>query len=312
MIHIADLCKRSLPAIVLLVAAGTCTAQTGQVPADVGTTSYPVNANGKESSKQANGKQIIKAPPADFYPYYLADPRSARTVIALMGMFDSDIEDAGGVRFGNSIGKRFGVVRFGDERAYEAWQFDIELGYFGQFDIENSLNNIGWDGVYGLHLSRRLSPDLFVRFSNLHDSAHIGDEYIEETGRERIEYTREELTAGMAWLPKPASTLYTELGWAWDLNGDQQRWRAQGGADYHGAHDDLYLGLPWYAATDITLYEERDWEPAVSLHLGLIYATGRESERYRFAVEAYRGRSPMGEFAFEDESYLSIGVHYDH
>lgn len=259
----------------------------------------------------ASGDRTVTPPPHS-YPHYIADPRSARTGISIMGMLDSDIDDAGNVRFHNSIGKRFGVVRFGDEKADDAWQFDIELGYFGQFDIEESLDSIGWDGIYGLYFSRRLSPDLFIRFGDLHDSAHLGDEFVEETGRERIEYTREELIAGLAWLPMPVATVFAELGWAWDLKGDQRRWRGQFGGDYHGAHDDLYLGLPWYAATDVTIYEERDWTPGFSLHLGLIHATGRAGERYRFALEAYRGRSPMGEFAFEDEAYLSIGVYYDH
>ncbi len=271
-----------------------------------------VNANEGESDKQVNENRIVKAPPADFYPYYLADPRSARTALMLIGMFDSEIADTGNARFNTSLGRRFGVVRFGDERAYKAWQFDIEIGYFGHFDIENSLNNIGWDGIYGLFFSRRLSRNLFIRFGDLHDSAHVSDEYVEETGRERIEYTREELIAGITWLPAPRSKLYTELGWAWDLNDDQERLRWQWGAEYYGAYNDHYLGLPWYAATDLTLFEERDWEPAITLQLGLIYATDRATERYRFVLEAYSGRSVMGEFSFEDESYLSIGVHYDH
>ena len=265
-----------------------------------------------EIDKQANDDQFVIFPPADFYPYHIADPRRAQTAIKLVGIFDTDIEDTGNSRFNHSLGRRFGLVRFGDERTYKAWQVDLEVGYFTNFDIEQHTDNIGWDGIYNLYISRKLSPKTFVRFGILHDSAHLGDEYAEETGRQRIDYTREELAAGMTWLSTPRSKLYTELGWAWDVKEDMEPLRWQFGAEYYGANKDHYFGLPWYAATDITLFEERDWEPAITLQLGLIYATGHAAERYRFVLEAYGGRSVMGEFSFEDESYISIGVHYDH
>ena len=271
-----------------------------------------VNASEGEHDKQANENQIVIIPLANFYPYYLADPRSAQTAIKLVGISNTDIEDTSNTRFNHGLGRRFGLVRFGDEQRYKAWQLDLDVGYFASFDIEDHTDNIGWDGIYGLYLSHRLSPNTFIRFGTLHDSAHLGDEYIEETGRQRIDYTREELIAGMTWLPTPRSKLYTELGWAWDVKGDMEPPRWQFGAEYYGANKDRYLGLPWYAATDITLFEERDWEPAINLQLGLIYATGRETERYRFVLEAYSGRSVLGEFSFEDESYLAISLYYDH
>jgi hypothetical protein len=271
-----------------------------------------VAAGEGESDEQGGQNQLVLIPPADFYPYYLADPRRARTSISLVRMIDNDIEETGDTRFNHSLGRRFGLLRFGDERSYEAWQLDLEVGYFTNFDVENHTDNIGWDGLYGLHLSSRLSADVFIRFGTLHDSAHLGDEYIEETGRERIDYTREELIAGIAWLPSSRSKLYSELGWAWHVKDDMEPLRWQFGAEYYAAGNDLYLGLPWYAAADLALFEERDWEPAVSLQLGLIYATGDATERYRFVLEAYDGRSLMGEFSFQDDTNLSVGVHDDY
>ena len=272
----------------------------------------PASANDQEGDKAADDNDIVIIPSADFYPYYLADPRSARTVIQLVAVPDNGIEDTSDMRINHSLGRRFGLLRFGDETAFEAWQLDLEVGYFTNFDANDQTDNIGWDGLYGLFLSRRLSTDLFVRFGTLHDSSHLGDEYIEETGRERIDYTREELIAGTTWLPTPAIKLYTELGWAWDVKSDMEALRWQFGVEYYGRENDLYLGLPWYVATDLNLFEERDWEPAINLQLGLIYAPGQATERFRLVLEAYSGRSVMGEFSFEDESHLSIGLHYDY
>ena len=161
----------------------------------------PLYANQPKNAAPANGNNILAFPPADFYPAYLADPRRAQTAIKLTGIFDSDIDDASRSRFNHALGRRFGLARFGDESAYKAWQIDLDIGYYASFDIKSHLDNIGWDGIYGLYFSRKLSPTRFIRFGTLHDSAHLGDEYIEETGRERIRYTREELIAAMAWLP---------------------------------------------------------------------------------------------------------------
>lgn len=239
-------------------------------------------ANEGEFDEQANGNRIVIIPAAGFYPYYLADPRSAQTAIKLVGMLETEIEDTSSSRFNHGLGKRFGLVRFGDERSYKAWQIDVDVGYFANFDIRESMDNIGWDGIYGLFFSRRLSPTRFIRFGTLHDSAHLGDEYVEETGRLRVGYTHGELLAGFAWLPNPRSKIYTELGWGWDLEADMEPLRWQFGAEYYGTSKDPYLGLPWYAATDFALFEERNWDPAISPLLGLIYSTGNETERYRF------------------------------
>ena len=294
------ICPRSFLLFLLMFILGACFIDSRAV------------ASEEESDNQATESKFVIIPPADFYPYYLADPRRARTSISLVGMIDNGIEETSDTRFNHSLGRRFGLLRFGDEQSYSAWQLDFEVGYFTNFDMGDKTDNIGWDGIYGLLLSHRMSPDIFIRFGTLHDSAHLGDEYIEETGRERIRYTREELVAGFAWLPSPRSKLYTELGWAWHPRDEMDPLRWQFGAEYYGAENDFYLGLPWYVATDLGLFEERDWEPAVTLQVGLIYATGNATERYRFVLEAYDGRSVMGEFSFEDESYVSIGVHYDY
>lgn len=270
-----------------------------------------IDADAVEKDDPADESQIAQAWSSDYYPYYLADPRSARTYISAVHMVDNGIEDSGDTRYNHGLGKRFHVARFGDEKSGQAWQFDLEIGYFASFDVEEHTDNIGWDGLFGLYFSRKLSPEVFVRFGTFHDSAHLGDEYIEETGRERINYTREELISGIAWLPRRSTKLYTELGWAWHQRENQEPLRWQFGAEYYGAGKAPYVGLPWYAAADVNLFEERDWEPAIGLQLGLIYAGDDASDRYRFVLEVYDGRSVLGEFSFEDETYLALGIFFD-
>jgi hypothetical protein len=264
-----------------------------------------IDADAAENDGPADERQIAQAWSGDYYPYYLADPRSARSYISAVHMVDNGIEDSGDTRYTHGLGKRF------DEQSDQAWQFDFDIGYFASFDVKEHTDNIGWDGLFGLYLSRKLSPEVFVRFGTFHNSAHLGDEYVEETGRERINYTREELISGIAWLPRRSIKMYTELGWAWDQRENQEPLRWQFGAAYYGAGKAPYVGLPWYAAADVNLFEERDWEPAIGMQLGLIYAGDDAVDRYRFVLEVYDGRSVLGEFSFEDETYLLLGIFFD-
>ena len=51
-----------------------------------------------------------------------------------------------------------------------------------------------------------------------HDSAHVGDEHSERTGRQRIGYTREELVAGVSWRPARKWRIYAEGGFGYGLD----------------------------------------------------------------------------------------------
>ena len=46
-------------------------------------------------------------------------------------------------------------------------QLDFKGGFFGHFDIDNSLDNIGWDGIYGLTLAWRPTETLAFRAGTL-------------------------------------------------------------------------------------------------------------------------------------------------
>jgi hypothetical protein len=252
------------------------------------------------------------APPSNFYPQYIADPRRAQSALLFMGFTESDIDSASSSRFGLRVGRSFGVARFhpkGDRT--RGIQIDVEAGFFGQFDIKDQTDNIGWDGFYGVLASYKPNERFAVRFGTLHDSAHLGDEYMEETGRERIEYTREEIVAGASWAPHRRWRGYSEYGWAFGIKEFQARSRLQFGIEHFGDRSFWRDRFSWYAAMDFDLFEERDWEPATTAQLGLILPTGREGSRYRVALEMYHGRSVLGEFSFGDETYIALGFYFD-
>lgn len=264
--------------------------------------------------EQDDGLVVQLAPPADFHPRYLADPRRATSAVLLMGNVSSNIPDAGERRYGIRLGNRFGLLRVhpaGDPE--RGLQLDFEGGFFCHFDREHNLDNIGWDGIFGLVATFKPSRSFSLRFGTLHDSAHVGDEYAERTGRRRVDYTREELVLGAGWNPDQRWRLYSEAGWAYTLRDEelQRPWRLQAGAELRSLRRFWRGRLNWYAAADIAVTEERDWRTSVTVQLGVELPVGNRGSAYRFGLEYFDGRSPMGEFFFHNESYLALGWFFD-
>jgi hypothetical protein len=265
-----------------------------------------------DASEDGRGWRFEFAPPAGFYPHYIADPVRAQSALMLAAVNHTEIPDSGDGRFILRLGGRFAIVRYHPTTDPErGWQLDFEGGFFGHFDMDHSLDNIGWDGVYGLQLSWKPTASFGLRFGTLHDSAHVGDEYAERTGRRRIDSTREEFIGGLSWAFDGGWRSYFEVGYGFGLEVFQDPLRAQAGVEYLSRGPRILGKLSWYTALDLRAYEENDWEVRVTAQLGLMLPFSRGTGRYRFALEYSDGRSALGEFFFRDESYLALGWYFD-
>lgn len=252
------------------------------------------------------------APPTEFYPQYIADPRRAQSALMRIKLPRSEIPNDEDTRIIVRFGGRFPLVRIHPEGNRDiGWQIDIEAGFFSQFNAVGAADNYGWDGIYGLLLSYKPDPDLGFRVGVLHDSAHVGDEYIEDTGWQRIAYTREEFVAGISWAPHHQWRLYSEAAYEYDPTSPGRDERVQFGIEYFGLNSYWHNRLRWYAAADFNLFSERDWAPTSTVQIGVMMPTGQGSSRYRVALELYDGRSQLGEFSQFDETYIGLGLYFD-
>ena len=251
-------------------------------------------------------------PPTEFYPQYMADPRRAQFALVLTSYTDSTVPGATSARSSIRFGGRLGLVRFHPVGNTEVgWQIDLEAGFFSQFSLVGGFDNYAWDGVQGLLVSYKPMPQLGFRFGFLHDSAHLGDEYMEETGRARINYTREEVVAGISWKPNQQWRLYTEVTSEYETKGVAKGERIQIATEYF-SRTKMWSGrLTPYTAIDFNSFSERDWASATTAQIGFMMPTGQGSSRYRVALELSHGRSPMGELSFFDETYIGLGLYYD-
>lgn len=255
------------------------------------------------------GHTLIAFPLDDAFPRPLADPHRAGVGLASMRVVSKDIASAGGDRFALKVGGRLGLVRVHTDA--RAWQLNVEGGFNGQFDIDHSEDNVGWDGLYGLTVTTTLRPNVALRVGALHNSAHVGDEYIERTGRPRLGYTREEAVAGISWQIDRRWRTYAEGAHGYTLRNEtlQAPGRAQAGLEFETPTYWWAGRLGWYAALDVSAMEERDWRVDTGMNVGFVTHAGER--RWRLGIEYYDGRPAMGEFFQHTERHLALGMWLD-
>ncbi|HVS13838.1 MAG TPA: DUF1207 domain-containing protein [Thermoanaerobaculia bacterium] len=258
------------------------------------------------------GRRVVELfPTTDPYPPNTASSHRLTNAVQLVSVSTVGIADSGDSRFFLRLGGRFGVLRLRSrEREDRAWQLGIEAGFSGQFDNDNGQDNIGWDGFYGLVLTRAQGPSLAWKLGVLHTSAHLGDELIERTGRARLGYTREELQAGLSLRFGPRLRGYLEGGYGYERRIDLQRpWRGQLGLVFEDR--DRFAGgrFGWYVGADLSGWEERDWRLDAALQVGLLFPAGDGA--WRLGIEAHDGRPPMAELFQDTETSVSMGLWLD-
>lgn len=257
-----------------------------------------------------SGHEVLAFPDNHLYAPYLADPGAIGFGLQVLQYAKTGIPAAGSTRFDLKSGGSFGLVRFHPRGNRDlGWEIGLEAGFHAQFDIRNELDNLGWDGRYGLTVSAARTRNLSFKAAYLHDSSHVGDEYAEKTGRLRIGYTREELAAGVSFAMDSGWRTYAEYGHGMLLsNKDLQKpGRIQFGLERQPRAAEE--GSGWYGAMDLSAMEERDWKLDVSLQAG--YRIDAIDKTWRFGFTCRRGRPPIGEFFQHTETYAGFGVWVD-
>ncbi len=251
-------------------------------------------------------------PHSNLYPENIADPKRPTFMLSTMHFDDTTITDTSRERLGAKAGGRFGLFRIYDEgNPEEAFQLNFNIGIIGQADKGQSDDVIGWDGILALMGLYRYNSEWAVKFGLHHDSSHVGDEFIERNGRERINYTRKEAQLGASWTFSPDWQAYVETGYGFGMGNTelQESWRWQTGVQFQSAPKLWRDKLGWYAALDIGATEERDYSVDKTLQVGFVFYSG--TRRWRMGLEMYNGRAQIGEFFQEDEKYVSFALWLD-
>ena len=270
----------------------------------------------KENSPSSadTGWQLTFAPGDHLYPVYLANATRPTMSITRAHFSDSEIPVAGDKRYIIRLGANVGFLRYAPaDNPDSGFQLDVEAGFNGMFDLDNSQDNIGWDGLYGLLLSWSNGKGFAVQTGIKHVSSHVGDEWTERTGRQRINYTRGEYVLGLSLAGLEYWRIYTEGGYAYDQRNEvlQEPWRLEAGLEFTDPKRFWKKRFGWYAAADLNWYEESDWSTDVTVQAGLIVTREKHFRNFRLGLEYRNGRSILGEFFFRDETYIGLGLWID-
>lgn len=303
----------SLAALCLCSAAGAFAQDLPQKEHPIKTKSTPAIHPDRQPASRLCYKlspqtRITLAPSSDLYPAYTADPRYPRFALTILSMTHSTLARTTPTRVGTAVGSSLGVFRLHPaDRAQVGFQLQLGAGVFAQWEGKGR-DGIGWDGVYQVLGTFALRHPLAFKLGIAHLSSHVMDEYMENTGRRRLEYTREELVAGMSSsLANPWRT-YAEVGYAHLVRSPvQKRWRLQAGLEYQSARV-LAEGLAgFFIALDSQSHQENAWEVSLALQAGVVVPKEYLGWTLRMGLEFYRGRSPMGEFFQDEERQIAWG-----
>jgi hypothetical protein len=265
----------------------------------------------QDPSSVPSGYSVALFPSGDIYGVYAADPHRPTNSITESFTIGGSITDTDSPLTQVATGGRFGILRFKPATPEgRAWQLSVEASFDAIFDSQNKLDVVGWDGNYGLTVTTASSSPLAWKFAMQHVSSHIGDEYQMRTGRERVNYTREELSVGADWRWSPRWRAYGEAGVAY-YRGDPalEPWRIQSGVEWESGLGPCGPRFACYAAANISTMQERGWRVDKTVGAGIvIQSVGRTS---RLFIEWHDGRPTANEFFNDTVATLSLGVRMD-
>lgn len=215
-----------------------------------------------------------------------------------------------------AIGDQHSILRlYRREAPQVAWQFDVEARYFAQFDLENSLDEVGDDERLGFIASRRLDARTAIRGMFFHHSSHMGDEYVFRnrlTEADRLRSRKEEFAAAVSHRLGKSWRTYGEVGYGIHLGPLNEPWRVQGGLEYESARSPRgSASMGWYSAVNLSAWEENDWEASATWQTGIVAAFPATGRHYRLAIELYDGRSQLDAFFLFRETYITLGLWLD-
>src|SRR5688572_7548776 len=179
------------------------------------------------------------------YRHPLADPRAPVTGVRLQ--FPIETEDH--FKIENRLCTHVAVWRLTDGDF--AFEVQAEGGAFGRFDFDENWDMDGADFRFGFPIAARWGR-FAVKVHPWHLTSHLGDEYIDRTGRERFVYARNEVAVGASWEFEPETRVYLEAGYAFERGDVNEPLRFMAGFE-------TVQGLV-FGAVNLTSFEEQDYD----------------------------------------------------
>jgi hypothetical protein len=204
------------------------------------------------------------------------------------------------------IGGEAGLFRWnGAEHSDEAVQLDFFAVVFSRW--ANARESVGVDYRFGFPVTFAWGP-LSGKVGFEHTSTHLGDEFIDLTGRRHQDSQRNEIAMGLAYQYSDAVRVYAQSGYAFVVtnptpNRTPDRWDV--GLEWNQRCATGLAGNP-FAAVDLEFRGDENYHANFSAQAGWQWRGYDRGPAARLALEYYNGQSPFGQFIAERESWLGV------
>ncbi len=268
-------------------------------------------------SREADGLSMV--PPASqwfpqgrlFEPLH-ADPRWPHFAASARS-YQTGGEGNVDTAFAGDFGETLALYRH--RAPFGTWDIGVQAGVFSLFDIgAASKHLLNADYLVGLITSYRAGDwSLFVRY--LHESSHLGDEFLLNGPVTRTNVSYEMVDAKVSWDVFDGLRLYGGLGTLVRRDpSDLSPLRTQYGIEVESPSPWRY-GLRPVAYADVQTHcysrdQQNQWITNLSVRAGVQFEHVRVLDRrVQLLAEYYTGRSPNGQFFLQRVETVGLGLH---
>ncbi|HXG61185.1 MAG TPA: DUF1207 domain-containing protein [Planctomycetota bacterium] len=247
-------------------------------------------------------------PEERIYEPYRADPRQSRSGSKIQFPVRGRGRD---IKIENALGGSRPLALWSDPRdSRRSMELSLEAAVFSRFDIPEQWDMDAADYRFGFPFVYREGP-VALKVHVWHLTSHLGDEYLSRVeGAERLSYHLEELALGMAVDLASVGRAYAEVGLPLYVGSDTEGGRVQLGLEWVDAAPPGGPGP--YAAADLHARREQDWDPGLTVQLGLLRKPSSPGgTTLRGFLEYYRGPEQQTQFLSEREHYWAVGFAAD-
>jgi hypothetical protein len=269
------------------------------------TTAPTPRGPGVRAQVAPGGLEVL--PRGDLFAPLIADPRWPHFGLAYQRFVDDrQLTNVAAASLGETIPLLRGVAPGGD-----AWALGLQAGVFSIFDVDAaSLDLVNSDYMVALPATyRRASLSALVRV--LHQSSHLGDEFLLRNTVERLNLSFEALDVKLSYELTPWLRVYAGGGYMFRTSPeDLEPWSTQAGLEVRSPRTILGGVFRPIAAVDVQHRAQNDWSTDVSVRAGLQLENLPVLDRkLQLLLEYFRGRSPNGQFFRDEVEYLGLGLH---
>lgn len=240
-----------------------------------------------------------------FFPL-VADPRHIQLGASYYRQNGRNLADT-------ALGHSWGLVRWYGKKDRWAYQWNIEAMAYSRFELGGSVNKFETVDFF-VNLPVEFRHRAFSgRFMLFHESSHLGDDYIRETGDTGARYSIDggRVQAGVEpwrWL-----RLYGGLTALTHTIPSPKRLALQSGVELQTGDLGWHAKYPTtlFLAQDLQWHQNVQWNPNYRIIAGWSLGFKDVLRSLRVFLGYFEGHSPYGQFFTRREHYTDFGIRLD-